>query len=306
MKIRRLRVTDFAAIREADVELGPGLNVLYGPNDLGKSTLADAIRLALLLPHTSTHIEEYVPWSGGQNPVVELTFESEPQRIWRVRKEFRKGGAATLEESKNGKDFDEVERARKVDGALRDILRWGIPEPGGAGGSKGLPSSFLATVLLSTQADVAAVLSESLSNDPSGTGTERIAAALQAVAQDPLFVALLRATQARRDQAYTEKGAKKTAKGSVFKEAADRLREVRDEKERLQKIVEDSEGVEKQLLDLTGKRSQREEAVALATERVEVLERLAAEAAAVLAAAEDARTAREAVERIQAVDREVA
>ncbi len=305
MKIRRLRVTDFAAIRAADAELGPGLNVLYGPNDLGKSTLADAIRLALLLPHTSTHIEEYVPWSGGQNPVVELTFESEPQRIWRVRKEFRKGGAATLEESKNGKDFDEVERARKVDGALRDILRWGIPEPGGAGGSKGLPSSFLATVLLSTQADVATVLSQSLSNDPSGTGKERIAAALQAVAQDPLFVALLRATQGRRDQAYTEKGAKKTAKGSVFKEAADRLREVRDEKERLQKIVEDSEGVEKQLLELTGKRSQREEAVAVATERVKVLERLAGEAAAVLAATEDVRTAREAVERIQAVDRDI-
>ena len=54
MKIRRLRVNDFAAIREADIEFGPGLNVLYGPNDLGKSTLADAIRLALLLPHTST------------------------------------------------------------------------------------------------------------------------------------------------------------------------------------------------------------------------------------------------------------
>jgi flagellar biosynthesis chaperone FliJ len=160
-------------------------------------------------------------------------------------------------------------------------------------------------VLLSTQADVAAVLSESLNNDPSGTGKERIAAALQAVAQDPLFVALLRATQARRDQAYTEKGAKKTAKGSVFKEAADRLREVRDEKERLQKIVEDSEGVEKQLLELTGKRSQREEAVALARERVKVVERLAGEAAALLAAAEDVRTAREAVDRIQAVDREV-
>ena len=54
MKIRRLVVTDFAAIREVDIEFGPGLNVLYGPNDLGKSTLADAIRLALLLPHTSS------------------------------------------------------------------------------------------------------------------------------------------------------------------------------------------------------------------------------------------------------------
>ena len=41
MKINRLRVTDFAAIREADIELGRGLNVLYGPNDLGKSSLAE-------------------------------------------------------------------------------------------------------------------------------------------------------------------------------------------------------------------------------------------------------------------------
>lgn len=230
MKIRRLHVIDFGAIREADVEFGAGLNVLYGPNDLGKSTLADAIRLALLLPHTSSHIKDYVPWTGGQNPVVELTFETEAQRIWRVRKEFRKGGASILQESKNGVDFDEVERVRKVDAKLREILCWGIPEPGGAGGSKGLPSSFLATALLSTQADVTALLSHSLSDDPSGSGRERIAAALQAVAQDPLFVSLLRETQARRDQAYTEKGAKKTAKGSVFKEAADRVRDVRDEK----------------------------------------------------------------------------
>lgn len=305
MKIRRLHVTDFGAIREADVEFGAGLNVLYGPNDLGKSTLADAIRLALLLPHTSSHIEEYVPWTGGQNPVIELTFETEAQRIWRVRKEFRKGGASILQESKNGVDFDEVERARKVDGKLREILCWGIPEPGGARGGKGLPTSLLATALLSTQADVTALLAESLSDDPSGSGRERIAAALQAVAQDPLFVSLLRETQARRDQAYTEKGAKKTAKGSVFKEAADRVREVREEKERLQKLVEDSEGVEQQLRELTAKRGQREEAVASAMERVKTLEQLVVEAAVYSAAAEQVRIAREEVDRIQGIDRDV-
>jgi hypothetical protein len=305
MKIRRLVVKDFAAIRESDIEFGPGLNVLYGPNDLGKSTLADAIRLALLLPHASSHIEDYVPWAGGQNPIIELTFETEAQRIWRVRKEFRKGGSSVLEESKNGVDFDEVERARKVDGRLRDLLRWGIPEPGGSGGSKGLPTSFLSTVLLSTQSDVTAILSDSLQGDSTGTGKERIAAALQALSQDPLFVALLNATQARRDEAYTEKGAKKTAKGSVFKAAADRINDARDEKEQLQRVVDDSEGVERQLLGLTGKRIQREEALALATERVKILERLAGEAAALLAAAEDVRNARESVDRIQAMDREV-
>ena len=205
--------------------------------------MADAIRLALLLPHTSSDIEDYVPWAGGHNPRVELTFETEAQRIWRVKKEFRKGGASVLEESKNGVDFDEVERARKVDGRLRDLLRWGIPEPGGSGGSKGLPTSFLSTVLLSTQSDVTAVLSESLQGDSTGTGKERIAAALQAVSQDPLFIALLNATQARRDEAYTEKGAKKTAKGTVFKAAADRINDARDEKEQLQRVVDDSEGV---------------------------------------------------------------
>jgi DNA repair exonuclease SbcCD ATPase subunit len=291
VKLHRLRVIDFAAIREANIEFGPGLNVLYGPNDLGKSTLADAIRLALLLPHTSSHIDEYVPWTGGRDPVVEMTFETEPQRIWRIRKEFRKGGTALLQESKNGVDFDDVERARKVDGKLRDLLRWGIPEPGGTGGSKGLPTSFLATVLLSTQSDVTSVLNDSLQDDASGTGREWIAAALQAVAQDPLFVALLRATQARRDEAYTDKGAKKTAKGSVFKAAADRVNEVRDEKEALQKLVDDSEGVEQQLRDLTAKRGQREEAVATATARLATLERLAAEAADLAEAGRAARGA---------------
>ena len=158
--------------------------------------------------------------SGGpaaDDPVVELTFETEAQRIWRVRKEFGKSGSSLLQESKNGRDFDDVERGRKVDGKLREILRWGIPEPGGAGGGKGLPTSFLATALLSTQADVTAVLRGSLQDDPTGSGKEQIAAALQAVAQDPLFVSLLRSVQARRDEAYTDKGAKKTAEEASSK-----------------------------------------------------------------------------------------
>ena len=91
------------------------------------------------------------------------------------------------------------------------------------------------------------------------------------MAQDPLFVALLNATQARRDEAYTEKGAKKTAKGSVFKAAADRINDARDEKEQLQRLVDDSEGVEKQLRELTARRDQREAALIDATDRVKTL-----------------------------------
>src|SRR6516165_7567061 len=237
MRFHHLQVVNFGSIRKLEVEFGPGLNVLYGPNDLGKSTVVAAIRLGLLLPHTSTHCDQYVGWTSDDDPIVELTFETETQRIWRVRKQFGKGGSSLLQESRNGHDFDNMEHGRRVDGKLREILKWGIPEPGGTGGAKGLPTSFLATALLSTQADVTALLQESLQDDPTGSGKEQIAAALQAVAQDPLFVALLRETQARRDEAYTDKGAKKTAKGSVFKVAAERLNEARDEKERLQRIV---------------------------------------------------------------------
>ena len=285
MKLHRLRIANFAAVREADIEFGQGLNVLYGPNDLGKSTLVDAIRLALLLPHGSTSCDQYVGWTGGRDPVVELTFETEKQRIWRVKKEFGKSGSSLLQESKNGKDFDDVERARKVDGRLREILRWGIPEPGGSGGSKGIPTSFLATALLSTQSDVAAMLRESLQNDPTASGKEQIAAALQAVAQDPLFVALLNSDQARRDEAYTDKGAKKTAKGSVFKVAAEHVRETRDEKERLQRIVAESESAENLLRDLIEKRGKQQEVLATATDQVVLLERLAVQAADRAAAA---------------------
>jgi hypothetical protein len=306
MKLHRLRVQNFAAIREMEISFGPGLNVLYGPNDLGKSTLADAIRLVLLLPYTSTHCEPYIPWSGADNPFVDLTFETEAQRIWRVRKQFGKSGSALLQESRNGQDFDDVERARAVDARLREILRWGIPEPGGAGAGKGLPTSFLATALLSTQANVSDVLRGSLRDDPATSGKDQIAAALHAVAQDPLFVALLREIQGRRDEAYTEKGARKTAKGSVLKAAADKVKEARQEKERLEKIVEESEGVERRLRDLLEERGRREQEHAAAAERLVEVELLAQQAADRAVAAEHVRVAREAVLRIQRMDQEVA
>jgi hypothetical protein len=275
MRLIRLQVSNFAAIGHVEIDFGPGLNVLYGPNDLGKSTIAESIRLALLLPHASSYSQPYVAWSGGGEPFVELTFASEEQRIWRVRKQFGRGGSSQLEFSRNGKDFEDVERARGVDAKLREILRWGIPEPGGANALKGLPESFLASALLSTQEDVSGILRSTLQDDPTGSGKERIAAALQAIAQDPLFIELLKKTQERRDAAYTEKGAKKTARGSIFKEAADRVNEARIERDRWQETVDASEGEERRLRDLTVRRDSKRENLANATARYASLDLLA-------------------------------
>src|ERR1700683_5857173 len=119
MRLHRLRITSFAAIGNVDVEFGPGLNVLYGPNDLGKSTVVAAIRLGLLLPHTSTHCDQYVGWTGADDPVVEMTFQTEEQRIWRIRKQFGKSGSALLPETKKGEELRDVGRGGETGGERR-------------------------------------------------------------------------------------------------------------------------------------------------------------------------------------------
>ena len=87
MRLHKLRITSFGAIERVDVEFGPGLNILYGPNDLGKSTMVAAIRLGLLLPHASTHSEPYVGWTGTGDPTVEITFETEAPHIQTRRRQ---------------------------------------------------------------------------------------------------------------------------------------------------------------------------------------------------------------------------
>ena len=117
MRLIRVEVAHFGCIRHARVELGPGLNVLYGPNDMGKSTLASAIRAALLLPHGSRAANRFVEWDSDETPSVELTFETPDQRQWRVEKHFGVGarGRSELFESKDGISFSLFKRAREVD-----------------------------------------------------------------------------------------------------------------------------------------------------------------------------------------------
>ena len=54
MRLIRISVENFRVVRQAAIDFAPGLNVLFGPNDLGKSTIAMAIRAALLTPPSSS------------------------------------------------------------------------------------------------------------------------------------------------------------------------------------------------------------------------------------------------------------
>jgi hypothetical protein len=207
VRLQRLIVSQLGAVARAELTLGPGLSVLHGPNDRGKSTLAQAIRMALLLPATSKGADGYRSWHGGGPPTVEATFELGPQQLVRVTKEFSgPRGTAKLESSRDGRTFHEEHTGRAVDGELRRLLRWGIPEPGGAGGQHGLPTSYLATALLGPQDPVVGVLGADLDEDRDTTGRDRVAAALQALARDPRFVGVLAETQARYEAVWTATG----------------------------------------------------------------------------------------------------
>ncbi|MBM4287752.1 MAG: hypothetical protein FJ135_06335 [Deltaproteobacteria bacterium] len=57
--IRKIRIQNFMAHRASEIELSPGVTVITGPNNIGKSEIVEAIRhlhspiLKILSPFTS-------------------------------------------------------------------------------------------------------------------------------------------------------------------------------------------------------------------------------------------------------------
>jgi DNA repair exonuclease SbcCD ATPase subunit len=271
MKLLTLNVEHFRCVRKSGLEFSPGLNVLHGPNDIGKSSLAAAIRAALLLQTSSKESEEFVSWYGTGDPHVELVFESEPQRIWRVKKTFGSVSQAFLEESRDGVDFHVEARGRDVDGRLSEILRWGLAPPGGKGRPR-VPVTFLSTALLAKQDEVKAIFDKSLSEDSDESGKKLLVEALQAAAEDPLFKSVLHIVQARVDEAFSASGQRSRRKDSPWIKLREQIRlsekEESDCREQLQKTT----SIESELQDLLSRRLEFEAHLTKATEDLRTAE----------------------------------
>lgn len=82
MILTRLRVNPFGFFADREVRFSPGLNVILGPNEAGKSTLFGAmksvlLRTALKKPEFKKYLDRYLPVSGGDTLKVELEFQAE-------------------------------------------------------------------------------------------------------------------------------------------------------------------------------------------------------------------------------------
>jgi DNA repair exonuclease SbcCD ATPase subunit len=261
VRLLSLAVEHFRGVRKAAIEFGPGLNVLHGPNDLGKSSLASAIRAALLMQASSSEYKEFVNWQGTGSPHVNLVFESEPQRIWRVRKTFGSSGESYLDESRDGVDFQVESRGRSVDGRLSEILQWGLAPPGGKGRPKGMPMTFLSTALLAEQDRVAAIFDQALEQDSDESGKKRLIEALQAVAEDPTYKAVLAHVQGRVDEAFTANGGKRRGKSSPWTQIGEQIRQKQQHERQCLDQLQNTETIETELRELHDRQIDRRSAV---------------------------------------------
>jgi DNA repair exonuclease SbcCD ATPase subunit len=249
--LRSLEVYDFRVLREVRLTLGQGFNVLFGPNDLGKSSIADALRAAFLLPFGSTESCEFIPWGTDLVPRVVVVFEVKGA-VWKITKTFGSGarGTALLERCGLGGGLCQEAQGRQVEGKVREILAWGVPSPGGKGAPRGLPASYLTTALLARQDEVIAILEASLEKDRVDSGRNLITEALGALGQDPLVSRLLERLEDRVQETFTPTGqAKRTGplaqrtqeinrREDCLRELEERVRRSKEIEQRVQSLTE--------------------------------------------------------------------
>ena len=87
MKLRSLRVEGFGRLADRSFAFGPGLNVVVGRNEAGKSTLAAAL-VASLYGFRRGEKERWRPWSGGAAYASALTYETSDGAVWEVHRAF--------------------------------------------------------------------------------------------------------------------------------------------------------------------------------------------------------------------------
>jgi DNA repair exonuclease SbcCD ATPase subunit len=121
VRITRLALRDIRRHRDREIELAPGLTIVRGPNEAGKSTIQRAIELALTRKVTSSagDLDALVPWDGDADArtSVALTFTWEDEdgatQEGRVEKSFR-GSRGTVRLEYDGQVVTDPARADEL------------------------------------------------------------------------------------------------------------------------------------------------------------------------------------------------
>ncbi len=173
MKLKRISCTQFAGIRDCDVALSDGINVVFGKNESGKSTVANLISRTLF---QSARIDNrrdrefkelYFPSARKGSRVTgdfadgRLTIKA-PDGVYTLSKEWGNDARCTLS-TPNGIIRD----AQTIDSILKDILIYG----------EGVYSEMLLSSQRNTDIALSAILDASVDSDGKAELTEALSAA---------------------------------------------------------------------------------------------------------------------------------
>jgi len=126
MKLKSIQLKPFAGISDKKVDFSPGLTVILGPNEAGKSTLLNALKSVLFTEVELTKVrfdklmKEYMPVKGGDTIRVYLEFKAEGKGYF-LKKTWKPGnkkGSSILKSPDQGEFTMDEEVSRLIDGLL--------------------------------------------------------------------------------------------------------------------------------------------------------------------------------------------
>lgn len=95
MKIHNIKINNFGKLHEKEVKFNNNINIVYGKNESGKSTLLKLI-ISMFYGLSKnkngkdiTDFEKYTPWEG-ENFSAKLKYELDNQKQYEIYREFRK------------------------------------------------------------------------------------------------------------------------------------------------------------------------------------------------------------------------
>lgn len=122
MQLHRLRVENWRTIREAvELEVSDGVNVIHGPNEIGKSTLMDAICRGFFDRHHTggTEMEQRQPWDSGLGPNVTIEFSVGSER-YRLFKRFLADAYCGLWAMREGQ-WERIVEGKEADARIAEL-----------------------------------------------------------------------------------------------------------------------------------------------------------------------------------------
>ena len=124
MQISHIILKDFGRFGNFSCDFSPGLNLIKGANEAGKSTLAEAVIAALLVDPASGSdgIAKAARWEGSQGPVIEAVLDVDGSSF-KLTKDFGQGVSALLKDNETVSSGD----AGNVNTWVSDML--GMPSP---------------------------------------------------------------------------------------------------------------------------------------------------------------------------------